>query len=384
MIKTISSEYVSSGHPDQIADQIADAIVDAFLEQDPNSRCGVEIMVKDNIVVIGGEVGSKATCVDYDTIVRGIFGDLNFPSNHNLKPENIKIINLLGKQSPEISDGVDKSDGEIGAGDQGHMFGFASNDVPDVFMPLGHYLAKLIANYVSKQPFLGPDTKSQVVVQENGGNKEVTYILVSTMHQTLSVDEVREQVRKMILTNEIGLPEHLFKKYINPSIKIDVNPCGTWNIGGPVSDAGVTGRKLVVDAYGGYARIGGGATSGKDMSKVDRSAQYACRWLAKNIVASGICDTAEVCLAYAIGVAEPCAINIEINRNTEMIPKILDYISSNINLTPKGIIERFNGALPRNYTIAKKGAYGYNSENESLVETFPWEKVDFAHELWLR
>ena len=378
VVKTISSEYVSSGHPDKMADWISDAIVDACIKQDPNSRCGVEVLVKDNIVALGGEIKTNAQNLNYDSIVRDVYSKLNFPLNHNLEPSNIKVINLIGTQSSEISQGVDRKDGEIGAGDQGHVWGYASNDT-DVYMPLGHYIAKKIANHVSKQPNLGPDTKSQVIVEELNETKQVSYILVSTLHQTLTVEEVYKQVKQMILANEIGLSDSIFKKYINSSIKIDVNPCGTWNMGGPVSDAGVTGRKLVVDAYGGYARIGGGATSGKDMSKVDRSAQYACRWLAKNIVAAGVADTAEVGLSYAIGVMEPCSINIELNRNQELTPNILEYINKNIKLTPKAIMDRFNYSNPRYEIIAIEGAYGYN--DPKTADVYPWELLNFKDDL---
>ena len=224
MDRKISSEYVSIGHPDKIADLISDAIVDGCLEKDPTSRCGVEVMVKDNIVVLGGEIKTNAKNIDYDGIVREIYQELDFPSNHGLDPSNIKIINLIGKQSSEISMGVDKEDGEIGAGDQGHMWGFASNDT-DVYMPLGHYIAKTIANSVSRQRFLGPDTKSQVIVEESGDNKSVNYILVSTMHHVLTLENTRAEVERMIFNNEIGLSEDIFHKYINSSIKIDVNPC---------------------------------------------------------------------------------------------------------------------------------------------------------------
>jgi S-adenosylmethionine synthetase len=397
--RKISSEYVSSGHPDKIADQIADAIVDEYIKQDVNSRCGIEVMVKDNIVVLGGEVYSTGK-VDYDSIIRLIYDKLNFPSNHNLIPENIKIINLIGKQSREIHQAVDKvDDDEIGSGDQGCMFGFASNDT-NVYLPLGHYIAKTIANYVSKQPFLGPDCKSQVIINENeSGEKEIEYILVSVMYQMLEIDVIRADVKNFILKNVIGLPHDIFKKYINSNIEIDINPCGSWHIGGPISDAGVTGRKLVVDAYGGYARIGGGNSSGKDLTKVDRSAQYCCRWLAKNIVASGIADTAEVGLSYAIGVPEPCSINIELNRNCETVPLIERYIRNYIGkLTPKFFINKFK-TIPRNYILSRDGHYGVDLSNDKYVyglkfnpfgddndkyllsTIYPWEVLDFAEDL---
>ena len=234
--KTIASEFVSYGHPDKIADQIADAILDEYLKLDGNTRAGIEVMVKDNIVVLGGEISSKAT-VNYDTIVRNVFNDIKFPDNHHLNPDNIKIINLIGKQSPEIHQGVDKSETIIGAGDQGFMVGYASNET-EVLMPLGYYIAKkicqCIANYKALQ--LGPDTKSQVIVDyDEHGNAEISSILVSTMHQC-SIEKVREVVKQIILTNQMGLETELFNKYIlEKNIRIDINPCGTWNIGGPDS-----------------------------------------------------------------------------------------------------------------------------------------------------
>ena len=263
--KVITSEFVSYGHPDKIADTIADSLLDAYLEQDKNTRAGIEVMVKDNNVVLGGEVSSNAI-INYDTIVRDIFKGLDFPPNHNLNPENIKIINLIGKQSSEIHQGVDKSENVIGAGDQGFVVGFASDDT-DVYMPLGHYMAKKICQWVASQRKLGlgPDTKSQVIVIRDDATYEnkVDYILVSTMHiKDIDVKEVEAIVKKAIFNNMVGFSDDIFNQYIRgneDSIEIVVNPCGSWNIGGPVSDCGVTGRKLVVDQYGGYSNIGGGA-----------------------------------------------------------------------------------------------------------------------------
>ena len=259
--KTIASESVSYGHPDKIADQIGDAILDEYLKNDANTRAGIEVMVKDNIVVLGGEINSVTTLVDYDKVVRSVFKDLNFPSNHNLSPDNIKIINLIGKQSSEIHQGVDKDEKTIGAGDQGFMVGFASNETP-VYMPIGIYVAKKICQYIATREGsqFGPDTKSQVIVDydENGKGK-ITSILVSTMSQN-SLAATRQIVKQIIEDNLMKLEDDLFNEYIkDKKIKIDVNPCGSWQIGGPVSDCGVTGRKLVVDSYGGYCNIGGGA-----------------------------------------------------------------------------------------------------------------------------
>ena len=702
--KTITSEYVSYAHPDKIADAISDAILDEFLKQDSNAKTGIETLVKDNIVVLGGEVSSTAT-VNYEEVVRNVFKNLPFSKEHHLAPNEIKIINLIGKQSTEIHNGVDKGKGIIGAGDQGFMVGYASNETY-TYMPLGHYLAKKICQYIaSLTPLYGPDTKSQVTVEYDENNiPTVKHILISTMHQN-SLDNCRNDITKYISNNEINISQYIFDNYIknNNDLVIDVNPCGEWRTGGPVSDCGVTGRKIVVDAYGGYCNVGGGAfcvdgdseyvgedlkwhkiseyrdgkvgqwnngilefvepinyirqkaekmyhfhspysidmvlsehhnmvaltskknlykipvyevinkindlktgfkdsipvtfeyynnsngvdltddeirlqvaycaegtsdfqsngkgrinvrkkykverlewllnrtntqytsnikgeylphyyyfnppiaskslysifknanfhqmaiianevmrwdgdkskllfrttnkedadfiqfifsivynsdvsiliddrigrkckvndkeyetktkcytvqlnqrktisfgglkskisiekynadlmycftvpsgmlllrrnnsifvtgNCGKDSSKVDRSAAYMCRYLAKNIVATGICNTAKVELSYMIGIPEPSAINVELDINNDKADKIIEWIKSHIDLTPKGIIERFDGLYPRYYNTAINGHYGYNvNGNEELEKLYPWEKIDIAKPL---
>ena len=383
--KTITSEYVSYGHADKIADQISDAILDAYLEKDKNCRTGIEVMVKDNVVVLGGEVNSTAT-INYDEIVRNVFKNLPFSKIHHLSPSDIKVVNLIGKQSSEIHSGVDKDNGVIGAGDQGFMCAMASNET-DVFMPLGHYLAKKICQYVaSLTPLYGPDTKTQVTIEYDEYNKaSVKYILVSTMHQN-SLHNCRNDIAKYIRHNKINLPKDIFDKYIknNKDLTIAVNPCGEWRTGGPVSDCGVTGRKIVVDAFGGYCNVGGGAYSGKDQTKVDRSAAYMCRYLAKNIVASGICNTAKVELSYIIGEPKPCAINIEMDTNNVYVPKIIEWIKLNVNLTPQGIMELFDSSYPRYYNTARYGHYGYNvDDSKELEKLYPWEKTDIAEDIKL-
>lgn len=382
--KVIASEFVSSGHPDKIADVISDALLDEYLKVDKDTRAGIEVMVKDNVVVLGGEVSSLAK-IDYDTVIRKIYNNYNFPSSHNLKGKDIKIINLIGKQSPEIHSGVDKSDTEIGAGDQGFVVGFASNDT-DVYMPLGHYLAKKICQYVSSQREyeLGPDTKAQVIIERDTDTNEnvVKSILVSTMHQC-DLETCQSFVKKSILFNKVGIDNDLFIKYIaGKDIKIDVNPCGSWQIGGPVSDCGVTGRKLVVDQYGGYSNIGGGNLSGKDQSKIDRSAAYMARYLAKNIVATKIANTAKVEISYMIGVCEPCSLNIELDTNNDKVEALKNWIKENIDLTPYGIMKRMNYAYARNAEVQYMGYYGYNVEdNSKLSRMFPWEKLDLVEDL---
>lgn len=382
--KIITSEFVSSGHPDKIADVIGDALLDEYLKVDKDTRAGIEVMVKDNVVVLGGEVTSLAK-IDYDTIIRKIYDNYNFPSSHNLNGKDIKIVNLIGKQSTEIHSGVDKSDTEIGAGDQGFVVGFASNDT-DVYMPLGHYLAKKICQYVSSQRKyeLGPDTKAQVIIERDTETNENTVksILVSTMHQC-DLETCRSFVKKAILFNNVGIETDLFIKYIaGKEFKIDVNPCGSWQIGGPVSDCGVTGRKLVVDQYGGYCNIGGGNLSAKDYSKVDRSAAYMARYIAKNIVAANIANTAKVEISYMIGVCEPCSLNIELDTNKDKVNEIKEWIKENVDLTPYGIMQRMKYAYPRNEKVQYIGYYGYKVENDdNLSRMFPWEKLDLVEDL---
>lgn len=386
MCKTvITCESVSYAHPDKIADAISDAILDEFLKQDSNAKTGIETLVKDNIVVLGGEVSSTAT-VNYEEVVRNVFKNLPFSKEHHLAPNEIKIINLIGKQSTEIHNGVDKGKGIIGAGDQGFMVGYASNETY-TYMPLGHYLAKKICQYIaSLTPLYGPDTKSQVTVEYDENNiPTVKHILISTMHQN-SLDNCRNDITRYIINNEVNMSPLVFKKYIkdNNDLVIDINPCGVWRTGGPVSDCGVTGRKIVVDAYGGYCNVGGGAFSGKDLTKVDRSAAYMCRYLAKNIVATGICNTAKVELSYMIGIPEPSAINVELDINNDKADKIIEWIKTHIDLTPKGIIERFDGLYPRYYNTARNGHYGYNvNGNEELEKLYPWEKINFSNSLSL-
>lgn len=378
--KLVASEFVSYGHPDKIADQVADAILDAFLEKDENVRAGIEVMVKDHVVVLGGEINSSAT-VDFDGIVRRVYANLDFPANHHLTPSEIKVVNLIGKQSEEIHRGVDTDEG-IAAGDQGFMVGYASNET-SVFMPLGHYMAKAICNYVAGRKDWGPDTKSQVIVEYDGDNKAVGIhsILVSTMHQC-DLDGVREGVKGAIQKNLVGLDEKVYAAFIkDQNINIVVNPCGVWNIGGPVSDCGITGRKLVVDAYGGYCNIGGGNYSGKDFSKVDRSAAYMARYIAKNIVASGFCDKAKVTLAYMIGVAEPCSVEIEVNRNKERVGELKGWLLEHVDLTPNGIIDRMGGKYPQFYHTSREGHYGFDKSKEGNSLSRKWENLDLVDEL---
>lgn len=376
--KLIVSEFVSYGHPDKIADQIADAIVDAFVSQDENARTGIEVMVKDNIVVLGGEVNSSAT-VDYDSIVRQVYEFIDFPESHNLKPGDIKVLNLIGKQSPEIHSGVDKED-EIGAGDQGFMVGYACDET-SVYMPLGHYMARTICNYVAQRLAIGPDAKSQVIVEygKDGNAVGIHSILVSAMHKC-NLYYVRGFVKDAIDRNYVGLDKGIYEKFIkDKDVKIDVNPCGSWQIGGPISDCGVTGRKLVVDSYGGYCNIGGGNYSGKDFSKVDRSGAYMARYLAKNIVAGGFCGKCRVTLSYMIGVAQPCSLEIDVDRNAERLPELKRWIYENVDLTPKGIYERLGKGVSL-LECSRYGHFGFDGGSYAPCKR-KWEETDIAEDI---
>lgn len=387
--KIITSEFVSYGHPDKVADQISDALLDAYIESDKNTRAGIETMIKDNVVILGGEVKSKAH-VDVDEAVRSVMDNISYPSSHHLSGAEIKIINLIGKQSPEISKGVDKGMDDcdnIGAGDQGFVVGMASSETNE-YLPLGVYVARQICQTVAQLDDFGPDVKTQVTVDYSGDKPKITTIVVSTMHcEKIRLDIVRNTIKDGITSNNMEgvtvMNQTIYNDYIkNKDICYCINHNGTWNVGGPISDCGVTGRKIVVDQYGGYCNVGGGAFSGKDCSKVDRSGAYMCRYLAKNIVDAGLADVAKVELGYIIGRANPCAINIELEgeRKSEVIGNIANqiklFINKHIDLSPSGIIRRFfpNGIKPIFYNTARNGHYGFNGDDEF----YPWEKTDIS------
>ena len=387
MKRTVVCEYVGFGHPDAVADQVSDALLDEFLKQDPNARAGIEVMVKDNIVVLGGEVKSQGK-IDYDSTVRMVFDSLPYPANHHLSVDEIKLLNLIGKQSPEISRGVDKEDGTVTAGDQGFVVAMASNETED-YMPLGMHIAKKICQYVASQTALGlgPDCKSQVItVYDEKGHAYIDSILVSTMHQG-DLDADRKTIETMIRHNRMGFSDYVLTKYFLCTAhkpKIIVNPNGEWRIGGSVSDCGITGRKIVVNQFGGYCPVGGGNLGGKDLSKIDRSAAYMCRYLAKNIVAAGISDTAKVELSYMIGVPQPSSIYIELNKNQDRIDDIIQWIMDNVDLSPSGINKRFDGGFPRYYNTALHGHYGKTDEEMEearIAKLYPWEKTDLVDDL---
>jgi S-adenosylmethionine synthetase len=358
--RLITTESVSYGHPDKIADQISDAILDAYISNDKFSKVAVETMIKDNVVVLGGEVTSNAV-VNIDNVVKGVIEKIPFSEEHNLLPEKINIINLIGKQSQEISSAVFKHDGEIGAGDQGMMLGYACNETPN-YMPLGMYLAKTIINgVVAFSPNVGPDMKTQVTIEENLDNnkKRVNAILVSTMHsKELEINQLREQLKEYILSNKCAIDENIFK-LIDKDTNIFINPAGAWHLGGPVSDCGITGRKIAVDQYGSYCPVGGGAFSGKDCTKSDRSASYLARYIAKNIVASGIYNECIVELAYMIGCPQPVSLRIDGKGNNDVDnDKLVKIVQEIFPMTPSQIIEKFDMRKPIYYNLALHGHFG--------------------------
>tara|TARA_B100000929_G_C15478009_1_gene410191 strand:- start:60 stop:1205 length:1146 start_codon:yes stop_codon:yes gene_type:complete len=373
-----TSESVSEGHPDKMADQISDAILDGIISQDKAARVACETLIKTGVVVLGGEISTKAV-LDIEEIVRKTIIDIGYSdSSIGFDGNSCSVMNLLGEQSPDIAQGVDRSDPENqGAGDQGLMFGYATKET-DVFMPApitySHNLVRKQAE-VRKSgilEWLRPDAKSQVTfIYEDHEPVGIDAVVVSSQHDPdVSMKEIREGVMEEII--KPVLPS----EWINGKTKFHINPTGRFEIGGPVGDCGLTGRKIIVDTYGGSARHGGGAFSGKDPSKVDRSAAYACRYVAKNIVAAGLADRCEIQVSYAIGVAEPTSISIN-SFGTNKIPEeeLINLIRENFNLRPYGIVKMLDLLRPIYQATA---AYGHFGRDDIDVT---WEQIDKAEQL---
>lgn len=374
----LTSESVSEGHPDKIADQISDAVLDALLAQDKYSRVACETLVKTGMVILAGEI-TTAAWVDMEALVRGVIKNIGYNSSDmGFDWESCAVMVALGKQSSDIAMGVDENqDHEQGAGDQGMMFGYASNET-DVLMPApityAHRLVKRQADVRKKGilTWLRPDAKSQVTFRyENGRPTAIDAVVLSTQHSPeIGLETLREAVM-----DEIILPT-LPPAWINKDTKFYINPTGRFVIGGPMGDCGLTGRKIIVDTYGGLAHHGGGAFSGKDPSKVDRSAAYACRYVAKNIVAAGLADRCEIQVSYAIGVAQPTSINF----NTFGTGKIDDarltaLASEHFDFRPRGIINMLNLLRPIYQATAAYGHFGRDDHH------LPWEQTDKADAL---
>jgi S-adenosylmethionine synthetase len=373
-----TSESVSEGHPDKLADQISDAVLDAILKQDKKARVACETLVKTGCVILAGEVTTSAW-VDLESLVRKTVLDVGYNhSDMGFDGASCAVINILGAQSPDIAQGVDRKDPrKQGAGDQGLMFGYATNET-DVFMPApitySHRLVKKQAELrkKGKLKWLRPDAKSQVTFRyENDKPVGVEAVVLSTQHSP----DISHKALKEAVMEEIILPV-LPKRWIDKRTKFHINPTGKFVIGGPVGDCGLTGRKIIVDTYGGFARHGGGAFSGKDPSKVDRSAAYAARYVAKNIVAAGLAERCEVQVSYAIGVAEPTSVMVETFGTSRLTrDQMTALVNRHFDLTPYGLREMLDLARPIYQTTASYGHFG-RTEKE-----LTWEHTDKAKAL---
>lgn len=371
-----TSESVSEGHPDKVCDQISDAVLDTIIAKEPRARVACETLVKNNMVVLGGEITTNVV-VDFDRVARDVIKRIGYTSEMGFDPETATVLAVIGKQSADIALGVDEGKGldlEQGAGDQGLMFGYASSET-DVLMPmpitLSHRLVKRQSElrHAGKLRWLRPDAKSQVTVRYADGKPVgIDSVVLSTQH----APEVKYETLKEAVLEEIVKPV-LPKEWLDKNTKYFINPTGNFVVGGPVGDAGVTGRKIIVDTYGGMARHGGGAFSGKDPSKVDRSAAYAGRYVAKNIVAAGLAERCEIQIAYAIGVAKPVSIHVD-TFGTGRIPdaRIVELVRQYFDLRPKAIIQTLDLLRPIYLATA---AYGHFGRTEA---GFTWERTDKA------
>ncbi len=366
-----TSESVSEGHPDKVCDAISDGVLDAIFSKDPNARVACETFVTTGLVVVGGEVSTDAY-VDIETVVRDTIRKIGYTkAEYKFDSESCGVLNAIHSQSPDIAMGVDTG----GAGDQGIMFGYACDQTPELMpMPIvySHKLVEKLAeirkNNIDLMPYLRPDSKSQVTIEydENNTPLRVDAVVISTQHDgDVSQEKIKEDVIEHVIKTVIPV------EYLDENTKYYVNPTGRFEIGGPHGDSGLTGRKIIVDTYGGWAPHGGGAFSGKDPSKVDRSATYAARHIAKNVVASGLAKECMIQVAYAIGVAEPVSIHVDTKGTGKLSDeKISEIIKNEVDLTPKGIIERLDLRRPIYQATAAYGHFGRDS--------FSWEKLDLV------
>ena len=372
-----TSESVSEGHPDKVCDQISDAVLDAYLSEDPNSRVACETMIKNNLVIIAGEITSDGN-PELDTIVRNVINDIGYNDDKlGFNGNTCKLINHITKQSPDIAQGVNEGEGEDlnqGAGDQGLMFGYACNETKSLMpapIDLSHKLVKKQSELrkSGELEWLRPDAKSQVSVVYNENRKKIkrlSAIVLSSQHdEDISYNELKDEIYNKIIKPVIP------SDWITEETKILINPTGKFVIGGPVGDCGLTGRKIIVDTYGGMAKHGGGAFSGKDPSKVDRSAAYAARYVAKNIVSSKLADYCEIQVSYAIGVAEPTSITVDtFGTNKISEEEIVSLITNKFDFRPKGLINYLDLKKPIYQDTAAYGHFGR--------EIFNWEKIDLS------
>ena len=383
-----TSESVSEGHPDKIADQISDAVLDAIIAEDKYARVACETMVKTGVAIVSGEI-TTSSWIDLEDLVRGVINDIGYTSSDvGYDGDTCGVINIIGKQSVDIAQGVDRSKPEDqGAGDQGLMFGYASNET-EVLMPAPiTYAHRLVERQAEARksgllPWLRPDAKSQVTCRyENGKPVAIDAVVLSTQHNPeVSQEDLRHAVEDLIIKKV--LPPEL----LHAGTKYHINPTGKFVIGGPVGDCGLTGRKIIVDTYGGMARHGGGAFSGKDPSKVDRSAAYAGRYVAKNIVAAGLADRIEIQVSYAIGVAEPTSVSINTFGTGKVSDeKIIELVREHFDLRPYAITNMLDLLHPMYRQTAAYGHFGRNpfemTVGDDTFTAFPWEKTDKADAL---
>lgn len=368
-----TSESVTEGHPDKIADQISDAVLDAALSQDPTSRVACETLITTGLVVMAGEITTKAH-VDYGKVARETIRNIGYTrGKYGFDCDTCSVLSAIDRQSPDIAMGVDTG----GAGDQGLMFGFACNETPEL-MPLPIQLAHLLARRLSEVrksgdlPYLRPDGKSQVTIEYRDGRPfRASAIVISSQHaDNVTNEQLRNEIEERVIRSTVS------SELMDADTKIHINPTGRFVTGGPQGDAGLTGRKIIVDTYGGYAPHGGGAFSGKDPTKVDRSAAYMARYVAKNIVAAGLADRCLVQLAYAIGVAEPVSVMVD-TKGTGRISEnaLANLVRSNFDLTPRGIMQELNLRRPIYQATAAYGHFGREEDG------FTWETADKAEAL---
>lgn len=378
MKRLFTSESVSEGHPDKISDQISDAILDAMLTGDPHSRVAVETLVTTGLAVVSGEVTTESY-VDIQELVRNVIRDIGYnKASYRFDADSCGVLSTIHQQSPDIARGVNESeDKKQGAGDQGMMFGYASTET-EAYMPMtlqySHDLLRKLAAIRKEailMPYLGPDSKSQVTVEydENKKPKRIDTIVISTQHdEGVEQSQIRQDIKKHLISNVI--PAHL----MDSNTILHVNPTGKFVIGGPHGDTGLTGRKIIVDTYGGRGAHGGGAFSGKDATKVDRSAAYATRHIAKNVVAAGLAEECLVQIAYAIGVADPVSINVNTYGTGKVDDmKLAEAIMKTFDMTPAAIIKRFDLRKPG---FRRTAAYGHFGRDE-----FSWEKLDYVDKI---
>lgn len=378
-----TSESVGEGHPDKVADQLSDSVLDAFLKEDPSARVACEALVKNDVVILAGEITSTKV-VNYERLARDVIKDIGYDDAAlGFDSQSCSIMTFISQQSPDISMGVNEHEGlhkEQGAGDQGLMFGFACDETPELMplpISLSHQLMRALSRARRSETgsFLKPDAKSQVTVEYRDGRPHaVDTIVISTQHaEAASLKDVEEYVVENIVKRVIP------SQYLTSKTKYLINPTGRFVIGGPVGDCGLTGRKIIVDTYGGYSRHGGGAFSGKDPSKVDRSAAYAARYIAKNVVAAGLASKCEVQVAYAIGVAKPVSVYINTFGTGKVSEaKISATVQEVFDLTPRGIIRSLDLLKP---IYRPTASYGHFGREAGADGSFSWEKTDKANEL---